>query len=212
MPPTPVPPTTTLTPAAANFVNSPILDFTLENLSVAVGTTIIWENQDAAPHTTTSDVPADKTDIWDSGTLNKRQTSQFTFREAREFAFFCSIYPFMTATITRTYGQPTLPTPAPPTSVQPTAIPPTAVPSSSAQSMIIGSSKDNTLYETSAGDKSNGIGTSMFTGNTNARLARRALIAFDLSVVPDGATINSVTLTLNMSKTSQAPTRRRCIY
>ena len=63
MPPTPVPPTTTLTPAAANFVNSPILDFTLENLSVAVGTTIIWENQDAAPHTTTSDVPADKTDI-----------------------------------------------------------------------------------------------------------------------------------------------------
>ena len=212
MPPTPVPPTPTLTPAAANFVNSPILDFTLENLSVAVGTTIIWEKQDPVLHTTTSDVAADKIDIWDSGTLNNGQTFEFTFREAREFAFFCSIYPFMTATITRTYGQLTLPTPAPPTSVQPTVIPPTAVPSSSAQSMIIGSSKDNTLYETSAGDKSNGIGTSMFTGNTNARLARRALIAFDLSVVPDGATINSVTLTLNMSKTSQAPTRRCCIY
>ena len=82
MPPTPVPPTPTLTPAAANFVNSPILDFTLENLSVAVGTTIIWENQDTALHTTTSDVAADKTDIWGSGTLNKRQTFEFTFREA----------------------------------------------------------------------------------------------------------------------------------
>jgi hypothetical protein len=109
-------------------VNSPILDFTLENLSVAVGTTIIWENQDAAPHTTTSDVAADKIDIWDSGTLNNGQTFEFTFREAREFAFFCSIYPFMTATITVTDGQPTLPTPRPPNLVPPTPAPPTPVP------------------------------------------------------------------------------------
>jgi len=42
----------------------------------------------------------------------------------------------------------------------------------------------------------------MFVGNTAGAAARRALIAFDLSGIPDGAAVNSVTLSLNMNKTA----------
>jgi plastocyanin len=40
-----------------------MLDFTLENLTVQVGDTITWENEDAAPHTSTSGVSPDNVGI-----------------------------------------------------------------------------------------------------------------------------------------------------
>lgn len=67
----------------------------------------------------------------------------------------------------------------------------------------IGSSRDNTLYESAAGSLSNGAGQHMFAGRSNqaAGSIRRGLIAFDIAgSVPSGATILSVTLTLNMSQ------------
>ncbi|MCH8311008.1 MAG: DNRLRE domain-containing protein, partial [Chloroflexi bacterium] len=202
VPPTPVPPTPTPAPSAGNIVNSPIMDFTLEDISVAVGTTIIWENQDAAPHTSTSGISPDRDDIWDSGILNNGESFSFTFQEVGEFAYFCAVHPYMTATVTVTDEQAAQPKPALPTPAPPTPIPPTATPSVSTQSVTVGPSKDNTLYESSTGALSNGAGQYMFVGNTAGSNSRRALIAFDLSGMPDGATINSVTLTLNMSKTS----------
>jgi plastocyanin len=215
-PPTPVPPTRvpaspTPAPAAGNTVNSPIFDFKLEDLSVAVGTTVIWENQDAAPHTSTSGVSPDKDDIWDSGILSKGETFAFTFQEAGEFPYWCTVHPFMTATITVTEERAALPTPSaptpvpptpmPPTPVPPTPVPPTPVTSDSAQSTTVGPSKDNTLYESDTGALSNGAGEHMFVGMTKFGFKRRALVAFDLSGIPAGATIDNVTLTLNMNKT-----------
>ena len=47
-----------------------MLDFTLENLTVQVGDTITWENEDAVPHTSTSGVSPDKDGIWDSPAMN----------------------------------------------------------------------------------------------------------------------------------------------
>jgi hypothetical protein len=65
-------------------------------------------------------------------------------------------------------------------------------------------SKDNTLYEDAAGSLSNGAGQHFFAGNTSAGSVRRGVIAFDIAGnVPAGATINSVTLTLHMSRTSE---------
>lgn len=62
-------------------------------------------------------------------------------------------------------------------------------------------SKDNTLYENDAGDTSNGVGEHLFAGNTGFEELRRALMAFDVAgSVPAGSTINSVSLTLNMSR------------
>lgn len=69
-------------------------------------------------------------------------------------------------------------------------------------SITIGPSKDNTLYENSAGSLSNGAGQRIFVGNNNGGLARRAVIAFDIAgTIPAGATIERVTLNLNLSKT-----------
>lgn len=61
--------------------------------------------------------------------------------------------------------------------------------------------KDNTLYQDPVGGTSNGMGETMFAGNTAQSSTRRALIAFDLSGIPAGSTIQSVTLTMSMSRT-----------
>lgn len=65
--------------------------------------------------------------------------------------------------------------------------------------------KDNTLYEDAQGDISNGAGQFLFAGKTGfndgIRL-RRALLAFDLSSIPAGSTIDSVSLTMFLSKSS----------
>ncbi len=61
--------------------------------------------------------------------------------------------------------------------------------------------QDNTLFEDADGATSNGVGQYLFAGMTNGNEIRRALIKFDLSDIPAGATITEVTLTLNMNKT-----------
>ncbi len=72
--------------------------------------------------------------------------------------------------------------------------------------MSIGPSKDNTLYESVSGAISNGSGSYIFTGATRRGEARRALIAFDVaSTIPAGATVQSVSLTLNVSQTTAGP-------
>jgi hypothetical protein len=61
--------------------------------------------------------------------------------------------------------------------------------------------KDNTLYEDSGGNFSNGVGQYLFAGKTNLGELRRAVVAFDLSgVLPDGATVDSVQFQLTMNK------------
>ena len=66
--------------------------------------------------------------------------------------------------------------------------------------------KDNTLCQDLAGATSNGAGTHLFVGRNNQPFLRRALVAFDLTAqIPAGATINTVTLTLNMSRTQAGP-------
>ena len=69
------------------------------------------------------------------------------------------------------------------------------------QHIVLTASKDNTLIETSNGGLSDGAGIHLFTGKTNTGSRRRALIAFDLSQIPAGATITGVTLTLHVSQT-----------
>jgi hypothetical protein len=61
-------------------------------------------------------------------------------------------------------------------------------------------SKDNTLYQSTDGNISNGAGPHFFAGMTSGGTIHRGLLEFDLSLIPSGATINSASLTLNMSK------------
>lgn len=79
----------------------------------------------------------------------------------------------------------------------------------------IPSSKDNTLYEVApsllgqGGPPSNGAGVSFFAGRNNNPKGpgiRRGVIAFDVAAaIPEGSTINSVELVLNMTQTIAGP-------
>lgn len=66
----------------------------------------------------------------------------------------------------------------------------------------VGPSKDNTLYQSATGDLSNGAGSAVFAGRTNQSVdsVRRGLMAFDLSEIPAGSIIDSVTLNLYMTQ------------
>lgn len=70
-----------------------------------------------------------------------------------------------------------------------------------AQSVVISAEKDNTIYEDTLGNLSNGAGSYLFAGQTATNLSRRALLKFDIAVnVPGGSLIDSVSLELYMNK------------
>lgn len=69
-----------------------------------------------------------------------------------------------------------------------------------ADTLAIGASQDNTLYEDPDGLLSNGAGQRFFAGRAGNLLVRRGLLEFDIAAaIPAGSMINSVTLTLNCS-------------
>ena len=83
--------------------------------------------------------------------------------------------------------------------------------SASAQQTInIAPDRDNTLFESETGALSNGSGAFFFVGRVEDRnngLIRRGLLRFDIaSEIPEGATIESVELTLFMSRTQAGAT------
>jgi hypothetical protein len=65
--------------------------------------------------------------------------------------------------------------------------------------------RDNTIYDDVV-TNSNGAGDFIFAGTTGRRAERRALIAFDLADVPEGATITSASLELTVSRTLSGDT------
>ena len=70
----------------------------------------------------------------------------------------------------------------------------------------VGASKDNSLYQDDLGALSNGSGPTLFTGATGGGGIRRGLIEFDLSAIPAGSTIDSVTLDLFLVQAQSFPT------
>ena len=75
--------------------------------------------------------------------------------------------------------------------------------SAKGDTVVLESQKDNTLYENAGGTLSNGAGQFLFAGRTSTlsgQLIRRGLLNFDLSSIPTGSTIDSVDLTLFMSR------------
>ncbi len=85
-----VQPHATVQVAIQNFAFSP------RTLTIAPGTTVVWTQQDSAPHTVTSDTGA-----WTaSADLHAGQTFSHTFTTAGTFAYHCAVHPNMTATIT----------------------------------------------------------------------------------------------------------------
>lgn len=82
-----------------------------------------------------------------------------------------------------------------------------------AGSATIGCSRDNTLFQDAEGDTSNGSGPAIFAGNNGQNLIRRALVRFDLAeVVPAGASIDAVVLTLELSSAPDTIARQIALH
>lgn len=80
--------------------------------------------------------------------------------------------------------------------------------SAAADVRVIEATRDNTLFEDAQGDTSSGSGQSLFTGRNSQGRVRRALVLFDArSALPQGALIDSVTLQLHLSSSSDPDPR-----
>ena len=81
---------------AAKSEKVDIVEFTYQPdpVVVQVGGKVIWQNQDAAPHTATAD-----DESWDTGTIEKGKIGSETFKDPGTFAYFCEIHPDMRGTV-----------------------------------------------------------------------------------------------------------------
>jgi plastocyanin len=71
-----------------NFVFGP------EALTVTVGTTVTWINQDDIPHSVVANDKAFKSKVLDTD-----ERFSFTFTKAGEYGYFCSLHPHMTGKV-----------------------------------------------------------------------------------------------------------------
>lgn len=65
------------------------------NMQVRIGTTITWTNRDSAPHSVTY-----KNGMKDSGLLSQGQSFSYTFDTPGTYQYFCTVHPYMVATVT----------------------------------------------------------------------------------------------------------------
>ena len=80
------------------------------------------------------------------------------------------------------------------------------VPSAKADVLELVAVKDNTLYESPTGNRSNGAGDSLFSGLDAYGGIRRAVLQFDVAgSIPAGSIIESVRLTLQVTMTQAGP-------
>ncbi len=86
-----------LDPANAEDAYSP------NEITVEVGTTVTWTNNDATLHTVSSGTVADLVGtmdgVFDSGFLAEGESWSYTFDEVGEFPYFCQPHPWMQGTV-----------------------------------------------------------------------------------------------------------------
>lgn len=75
--------------AASEHIHIVDFDYDPDPATVAVGTTVDWDNHDAAPHTVT-----DRDDAFDSGNMDEGDTFQWTFDDPGIYEYFCTIHGF----------------------------------------------------------------------------------------------------------------------
>ena len=69
-------------------------------LNISAGTTVVWENNDAAAHLATSGTPDGGPDgIFDSGMIMGGATYEYEFAETGEFVYYCLVHPWMIGTV-----------------------------------------------------------------------------------------------------------------
>jgi len=70
------------------------------DVTINVGETVTWSNDDTAAHTVTSGMPADGPDgNFDSSLFMAGDTFSHTFEEAGEFDYYCMVHPWMSGKV-----------------------------------------------------------------------------------------------------------------
>jgi amicyanin len=87
-----VPATAAPTPVTVKIAN---FTFAAPEVTVPLGATVTWVNEDDIPHTVVSD---DKT-TFRSKVLDSGDRFSFTFAKAGTYGYFCSVHPHMTGRI-----------------------------------------------------------------------------------------------------------------
>ena len=74
--------------------------FVPSDITISVGDTVTWSNDDTAAHTVTSGIPSEGPDgIFDSSLFMAGTTFEHTFDEAGKYDYFCMVHPWMTGTV-----------------------------------------------------------------------------------------------------------------
>lgn len=81
-------------PAAENSVLISNFKFSPATLTVKVGDTVTWMNQDSVDHSITADDGS-----FDTGLFAQGKTASNTFNQAGTFAYHCGVHPNMQGTI-----------------------------------------------------------------------------------------------------------------
>ena len=68
--------------------------FTPREITVAPGTTIAWTNRDGTPHTV-----AARDSTFASKAMDTGDRYEYTFAHAGDYAYFCTLHPFMTGVV-----------------------------------------------------------------------------------------------------------------
>jgi plastocyanin len=87
------------TPVGDNPVIISGFAFSPNIITVHVGDTVTWKNNDGVTHTVTSD--SNSTVAFNSGNMNDGATFTFTFTTAGDYWYHCTIHPSMAHAIVR---------------------------------------------------------------------------------------------------------------
>jgi plastocyanin len=69
-------------------------------ITVSVGQSVTWSNDDSAAHTVSSGtVDAGVTGVFDSGLFMSGSTFEYTFEKAGKYDYFCMVHPWMTGKV-----------------------------------------------------------------------------------------------------------------
>lgn len=85
--------------SASVSVQIKLFDYQPNPLTVPVGTTVTWVNEDAIEHSVTSGTPPTPDGSFNSGFFTQGQSWSFTFRQKGDFRYFCMRHNFMTGEI-----------------------------------------------------------------------------------------------------------------
>jgi plastocyanin len=104
-------PTVAPTPAASGSASDATMvdaisikgfKFTPDDLTVPVGTTVMWTNDEDSLHTVTSGTSASPSGLFVSGEIDTGVEFTYTFADEGTYPFFCARHDFMTGVVTVT--------------------------------------------------------------------------------------------------------------